>query len=106
MSDITKINSNQAHLSTNQSSSDKSQNETKHDEQSADSTAAGDRVTLTNTASHLKNIEQQLNNTSAVDSARVAAVQSAISNNEYTVDTNRIANKMLAFEDFMINNDK
>jgi len=37
----------------------------------------------------------------SVDSAHVAEVQNAISNGEYTVDANRIADKILAFEDFI-----
>ncbi len=99
MNDITNINSNRANLSSNQSSSVRSRNEAKQDNQNADSSSSADRVTLTDTASRLKNIEQQLNNASAVDNARVAEVQAAITNGEYTVDADRIADKMLAFED-------
>lgn len=99
--DITNINSNRSQLSSNQSSAVKIRNEAKQGNNSESASTAGDRVTLTDTASRLKNIEHQLNNTSSVDSERVAAVQSAISNGEYTVDADRIADKMLAFEDFM-----
>lgn len=100
--DITSIHSNRSQLSSNQSASVKSQNEAKENfSNNESSAAAGDRVTLTNTATRLKNLEQQLSNASPVDSERVAAVQSAISNGEYNVDSDRIADKMLAFEDFM-----
>lgn len=102
MNDITNINSNRAQLNSNQSSSVKSRNEAKQENQSeSTATTAGDRVTLTNTASRLKDIEQQLSSASSVDNARVAEVQSAISNGEYNVNADRIADKMLAFEDFM-----
>lgn len=102
MNDITNINSNRASLNSNQSSSVKSQNESKQENQSESTTAAaGDRITLTNTASRLQDIEQKLSNSSSVDKARVAEVQSAISNGDYNVDADRIADKMLAFEDFM-----
>jgi len=101
MNDITNINSNRSQLSSNQSSSVKSRNEAKQENQSATSSSMGDRVTLTNTASRLQNIEQQLSNASSIDSAHVAEVQSAISNGDYNVDADRIADKMLAFEDFM-----
>lgn len=101
MNDITNINSNRAQLNSNQSSSIKSRNEAKQNEQSESSSQTGDRVTLTNTASRLKDLEQQLTTSSSVDSARVAEVQSAISNGDYDVDADRIADKMLAFEDFM-----
>lgn len=101
MNDITNINSNRSQLSPNQSSSVKSRNEAKQENQSATPSSTGDRVTLTDTASRLQNIEQQLSNASSIDSARVAEVQSAISNGDYNVDADRIADKMLAFEDFM-----
>ena len=101
MNDITNINSNRSQLSSNQSSSVKSRNEAKQENQSATPSSMDDRVTLTNAASRLQNIEQQLSNASSIDSARVAQVQSAISNGDYNVDADRIADKMLAFEDFM-----
>ncbi len=101
MNDITNINSNRASLSSNQSSSIKSRNEAKPSDENSSSSVAGDRVTLTSTASRLKDIEQQLNTSSAVDRSRVEAMQTAISNGDYNVDTDRIADKMLAFEDFM-----
>ena len=101
MNDITNINSNRAQLNSNQSSSVKSQNEAKQSNQGSSSSSDGDRVTLTNTASRLKNIENELSSASSIDSARVEQVQSAISNGDYTVDADRIADKMLDFEDFM-----
>ena len=101
MNDITNINSNRSQLSSNQTSSIKSRNEASERSQNDSTSSLGDRVTLTDTASRLQNIEQQLNNASSIDSARVAEVQSAISNGDYNVDADRIADKMLAFEDFM-----
>lgn len=101
MNDITNINSNRAQLNSNQASSVKSRNEAKQSSQNEDASSAGDRVTLTDAASRLKSIEQELNNASSIDNARVAEMQSAISNGEYTVDADRIADKMLDFEDFM-----
>jgi len=101
MNDITNINSNRAQLNSNQSSSVKSRNEAKQENNTESTSSIGDRVTLTDTASRLKDIEQQLNNTSSVDNARVAEVQSAISSGDYNVDADRIADKMLSFENFM-----
>ena len=89
MNDVTKTSSNRSQPGSNQNNSIKSQNKEKQNNQSQ------------NLASEdLKDIKQQLNNASSVDSVRVAEVQSAISNGEYTVDANRIADKILAFEDF------
>lgn len=101
MNDITNINSNRAQLNSNQASSVKSRNEAKQSSQNEGASSTGDRVTLTDAASRLKSIEQELNNASSIDNARVAEMQSAISNGEYTVDADRIADKMLDFEDFM-----
>ena len=101
MNDITNINSNRSQLSPNHSSSTKGRNEAKQSSQGEGSSVTGDRVTLTNTASRLQNIEQQLNNASSIDTARVAEVQGAITSGDYNVDADRIADKMLAFEDFM-----
>ncbi len=89
MNDVTKTSSNRSQPGSNQNNSIKSQNEEKQKNQSQNSAAED-----------LKDIKQQLNNASSVDSVRVAEVQSAISNGEYTVDANRIADKILAFEDF------
>ena len=101
MNDITNINSNRTQLNSNQTSAVKSRNEAKVNDQSSGSASSDDRVTITNTASRLKNIEQELSNASSVNSARVAEVQSAISNGDYSVDADRVADKMLAFEDFL-----
>lgn len=101
MNDITNINANRAQVSSNQSDSVKSRNDATQENQSESASTAGDRVTLTDTASRLKDIEHQLNNASSVDSARVAEVQSAISNGEYTVNADRIADKMLSFENII-----
>lgn len=101
MNDITNINSNRSQLSSNQAGSAKSRNEAAEGSKSETPSSAGDRVTLTNTASRLQNIEQQLSNASSIDNARVAEVQSAITSGDYAIDSDRIADKMLAFEDFM-----
>ncbi|MFK5913951.1 MAG: flagellar biosynthesis anti-sigma factor FlgM [Woeseiaceae bacterium] len=101
MNDITNINSNRAQLNSNQAGSIKSRNEAKQGSTSEGAATLGDRVTLTDTASRLKDIEQQLSSAPSVDSARVAEVQSAISNGDYNIDAERVADKMLAFEEFM-----
>ena len=102
-SDITGINSNRTSLHSNQSAAAKSRNEAKlNNSGSEESTAAtGDRVSLTSTASRLKDLEQQLNKTSPVDKERVAAMQTAISNGDYKVNADKVADKMLAFEGHM-----
>ena len=101
--DITSINSNRSQLNSSTSNSVKVRDGANSGSGSGDSSAsgAGDRVTLTNAAARLQNIEQKLNDSSPVDSERVAAVQKSISSGEYKVDSDRIADKMITFEDFM-----
>lgn len=101
--DITGINTNRAQVNSGQSGAVKSQNQAKinTDNDESNSTSPGDRVSLTSTASRLKDIEQELANASPVDGDKVAAVKSAITNGEYEVDADRIADKMLSFEDNM-----
>jgi flagellar biosynthesis anti-sigma factor FlgM len=82
MNDVTKTSSNWSQPDSTQNNSIKGQDEKKQSKRSQ------------NPASVDKNA-------SSVDSAHVAEVQSAISNGEYTVDANRIADKILAFEDFI-----
>lgn len=60
--------------------------------------AATDKVSLTSTAARLKELEQRLANQPVVDTQRVRNVQSSISDGDYRVDSNRVADKMIAFE--------
>lgn len=101
--DITSINSNRSQLSPNQSSSVKIRDGASSDNKNSGASQSDDRLTLTNTAAHLQNIEQKLNSGSSVDAKHVAEVQKAISNGEYAVNSDRIADKMLSFEEHMNN---
>jgi len=100
--DITSINSNRSQLSSNAGNTVKIRDGADSSGGSDSSAASGDRVTLTNTASRLQNLEQKLSGASPIDAERVASVQKAISSGEYSVDADRVADKMLAFEDNMI----
>ncbi|GMR08795.1 MAG: flagellar biosynthesis anti-sigma factor FlgM [Gammaproteobacteria bacterium] len=67
----------------------------------ADQESAGqesDSVTLTQAASVLQDLQKTLSSLPVVDRSRVASVQNAISNGSFEIDSNRIAEKMLAFE--------
>jgi len=59
---------------------------------------SADKVSLTSTAARLKDIEQRLASQTPVDNNRVNQVKSAINNGEYNVDADRVANKMIDFE--------
>ena len=96
--DITGINSTK----TGQSNSKASQ---RINNEAASSSAAdrssensADKVSLTNTASKLKDIERNLAGNSPVNAQRVKDVQTALANGEYKVDSTRVADKMIDFE--------
>lgn len=55
-------------------------------------------VTITDTASRLASIEQSLRDAPAVDSAKVAQLQSAIEQGRYTVDADNVASQLMQME--------
>ena len=55
-------------------------------------------VTITDTASQLASLEQSLRNAPAVDSAKVAQLQSAIEQGTYQVNSEHIATQLMAME--------
>lgn len=57
-----------------------------------------DKVSLTETAAKLKELENQLNVEPAIDENRVADVKAAMNNGEYYVDANKVAEKMINIE--------
>lgn len=57
-----------------------------------------DKVVLTDMASRLKSLEQKLTTQPEVDQAHVNRVRDAIARGEYRVDPDRVADKMMGFE--------
>ena len=55
-------------------------------------------VHITDTASQLASLEQSLRDAPAVDSARVAQLQSAIEQGRYTVDADNVASQLMQME--------
>ncbi len=68
--------------------------------ETATSTAvqSSDQVTLTSSARSLQKIEETIAQTPVVNSSKVAAVKQAISSGTYQVDSGRVADKLLQFE--------
>lgn len=57
-----------------------------------------DTVSLTDTAARLRELENSLAKMPVVDSQRVESLQKAIANGSYEMDSGRVAEKMLRFE--------
>lgn len=62
------------------------------------STTRAESLTLSDAASNLRNLEQQLADRPVVDQDRVSAVKRAIESGEFRVEPTRVAEKMMAFE--------
>jgi negative regulator of flagellin synthesis FlgM len=60
--------------------------------------ASGSPVSITDQAKQLASLEQVLQNLPAVNEGRVAEIRSAIQDGRYQVDPQRIADKLLRFE--------
>ncbi len=59
---------------------------------------SGDAVSLTGEARRLKQLEADLASRPAVDSQRVDQVRSAVENGTFTIDPQRIAEKIISLE--------
>jgi negative regulator of flagellin synthesis FlgM len=60
--------------------------------------SGSDRVSLTGEARQLKELETQLASQPVVDSQRVESVRSAVENGTFTVNPERIAEKLISLE--------
>jgi negative regulator of flagellin synthesis FlgM len=58
----------------------------------------GDHVTLTTSARSLQKLSDAVAQAPVVDSAKVSAIKQALANGTYQVDSARVADKMLQFE--------
>jgi negative regulator of flagellin synthesis FlgM len=63
-----------------------------------DATSGKDKVSLSDTAAQLRNLQDQLASQPVVDRQRVAAVRNAIDNGTFAVDSLRIADKLISLE--------
>lgn len=66
--------------------------------QASGSDVSRDSVQLTDTATKLRQLEQNLADVPVTNEDRIAAVKKAISDGDYQINTLSIANKMLNFE--------
>lgn len=63
-----------------------------------EATRSGDRVSLTDAALRLQQLEQELGTHSEIDEARVAEIRQAIENGTLKIDARRIATGLLDVE--------
>ena len=61
-------------------------------------TSSGETVHLSNEAQQLQTISDNIRNQPVVNSARVAELKQAVADGSYTVDSGRVASKLLNFE--------
>lgn len=62
------------------------------------SVVASDKVSLTDTATQLQALQQEVAGASGVDENRVAELRAAIADGSYQVDSTELARKMIDFE--------
>ena len=60
--------------------------------------ASDDRVSLTDSATRLRELENEVSQLPAVDSQRVAEVQRSLATGSFQVDPSQVAEKMLALD--------
>lgn len=65
---------------------------------SSPSVSSGEAVHLSSEAQQLQKITDSLRDQPTVNSARVAELKAAVADGSYTVDSNRVASKLLNFE--------
>ena len=69
---------------------------------SAATQGGSDRISLTGEARQLQELETRLASQPVVDSQRVEAVRSAVENGTFTIDPERIAEKMMNLEEALL----
>ncbi len=60
--------------------------------------ARDDRISITSTASALQQVEEQLVKLPDVDTQRVETIKKAVENGSFEIDSNRVAEKLIAFD--------
>lgn len=96
--DISGINSGRSHHTVERKSNGVDRDGGKTDTRNNQDTSGQDKVVLTDMASRLKSLEQKLAKHPEVDQNHVNRVRDAIHRGEYHVNPDRVADKMMGFE--------
>lgn len=99
INNVTGFSSTQSQRATDGSRVEVSRNEPSAQQQETRSSSAADSVSLTDTAARLQKLEGTIAALPVVDAQRVESIRNAISSGEYQPDAERIAEKMLAFDE-------
>jgi len=98
INNITGFPGNQSQRATDGSQVQVARSEPTASQQQTGRPSTMDTVSLTDTAARLRELENSLAKMPVVDSQRVESIQQAIANGSYEMDSGRIAEKMLRFE--------
>lgn len=98
INNITGLPGNPAQPRTESNQVQVGRNEPSVAQQSTGRPSTVDTVSLTDTAARLREMENTLAKLPVVDNQRVEAVRQAIADGTFEVDAERVARKMLAFE--------
>lgn len=94
---LSRVMQNRPHA-TEQTDTARSTTETGPGGASSKNTTPSDTVSLTDGAARLKRLEQTLTSVPVVDQARVAAIKKQLHEGRYEVDAEKVAQKLLDFE--------
>lgn len=98
INNITGFPGNQSQRATDGSQVQVARSEPTASQQQTGRPSTMDTVSLTDTAARLRELENSLAKMPVVDSQRVESIQQAIANGSYEMDSGRVAEKMLRFE--------
>ncbi|MBI1422972.1 MAG: flagellar biosynthesis anti-sigma factor FlgM [Gammaproteobacteria bacterium] len=97
--DISGINTGRSQHTTDRQTNGVGRDGSKSDTRTTTSgTGSQDKVVLTDMAARLKSLEQKLAQQPEVDQSHVNRVRDAIHRGEYRVNPDRVADKMIGFE--------
>jgi negative regulator of flagellin synthesis FlgM len=71
---------------------------TQADASSSSTSQTGDHLTLTSAAQSLQKLSEAIAKTPVVNASKVASIKQAVGDGTYQIDSSRIADKMLEFE--------
>ena len=96
--DISGINSGRSHHTLDNQTKAVGKDGETVDSHNKQGTSAQDKVVLTDMASRLKSLEKKLSHQPEVDQDHVNRVRDALHRGNYKVNPDRVANKMMGFE--------